>query len=189
MHMQCNPLREAIYWYFPGGLLVRKSPASAGDTSSIPGLGRSHIPRSNQACKLSAWSLCSATREAHTLQQRVTPDRRSKDPAQPKIKKKNFKGRLLRRKSVPLFLQKSICCPLQKGAYLMTDCDYCLFSGFYCRNIIIIVIYKSRKIFILVNQLFLFFHIHFQFLCLFVYNLYVLISIFIFHLTLCCQGF
>ena len=27
----------------------------------------------------------------------------------------------------------------------MTDCDYYLFSGFYCRNNIIIVIYKIKK--------------------------------------------
>ena len=44
-------------------------PANAGDTGSSPGLGRSHMPRSNwpresQLLSLRVWSLCSATREA-----------------------------------------------------------------------------------------------------------------------------
>ena len=34
-------------WDFPGGAVVRSPPANAGDTGSIPGLGRSHMPRSN----------------------------------------------------------------------------------------------------------------------------------------------
>ena len=32
---------------FPGGAAVENPPASAGDTGSSPGLGRSHMPRSN----------------------------------------------------------------------------------------------------------------------------------------------
>ena len=32
---------------FPGDAMVKNPPASAGDTSSIPGLGRSHMPQSN----------------------------------------------------------------------------------------------------------------------------------------------
>ena len=32
---------------FPGGAAVESLPASAGDTGSSPGLGRSHMPRSN----------------------------------------------------------------------------------------------------------------------------------------------
>ena len=32
---------------FPGGAVVKNPPASAGDTGSIPGPGRSHMPRSN----------------------------------------------------------------------------------------------------------------------------------------------
>ena len=32
---------------FPGGAVVKNSPANAGDTGSIPGLGRFHMPRSN----------------------------------------------------------------------------------------------------------------------------------------------
>ena len=32
---------------FPGGSVVKNTPANAGDTCSIPGPGRSHMPRSN----------------------------------------------------------------------------------------------------------------------------------------------
>ena len=54
---------------FPGGAVVESLPANAGDTGSSPGLGRSHMPRSNWArearlLSLRVWSLCSATREA-----------------------------------------------------------------------------------------------------------------------------
>ena len=37
-----------MYWGgFPGGAVVENLPANAGDTGSSPGLGRSHMPRSN----------------------------------------------------------------------------------------------------------------------------------------------
>ena len=54
---------------FPGGTVVGSLPASAGDVGSSPGLGGSHVPRSNWACGpqllgLCVWSLCSATGEA-----------------------------------------------------------------------------------------------------------------------------
>ena len=32
---------------FPGDAVVESLPANAGDTGSSPGLGRSHMPRSN----------------------------------------------------------------------------------------------------------------------------------------------
>ena len=56
-------------WGFPGGAVVENLPANSGDTGSSPGLGRSHVPRSNwarepQLLSLRIWSLCSATREA-----------------------------------------------------------------------------------------------------------------------------
>ena len=49
--------------------MVENMPANAGDMGSSPGLGRSHVPRSNwarepQLLSLRVWSLCSATREA-----------------------------------------------------------------------------------------------------------------------------
>ena len=34
-------------WGFPGGPVVKNPPANAGDMGSSPGLGRSHMPRSN----------------------------------------------------------------------------------------------------------------------------------------------
>ena len=57
---------------FPGGAVVENLPANAGDTGSSPGLGRSHMPRSNwaresQLLSLRVWSLCSVTREAATV--------------------------------------------------------------------------------------------------------------------------
>ena len=57
---------------FPGGATVENLPANAGEAGSSPGLGRSHMPRSNWACEpqllsLRVWSLCSATREAATV--------------------------------------------------------------------------------------------------------------------------
>ena len=49
--------------------MVENLPANAGDTGSCPGLGRSHMPRSNwarepQLLSLRVWSLCPTTREA-----------------------------------------------------------------------------------------------------------------------------
>ena len=90
---------------FPGGTVVKNPPANAGDTGSSPGLGRSHMPQSNEACAPQLLSLCSRARgpqllslhattteahapractpqqekppqwEARTLQQRVAPAR------------------------------------------------------------------------------------------------------------------
>ena len=49
--------------------MVDSLPANAGDTGSGPGLGGSHMARSNwarepQLLSLRVWSLCSAAREA-----------------------------------------------------------------------------------------------------------------------------
>ena len=35
------------YGGFPGGAVIKNPPANAGDTGSSPGLGRSHMPRSD----------------------------------------------------------------------------------------------------------------------------------------------
>ena len=48
---------------FPGGPVVKKLPASGGDPGLIPGLGRSHMLQSNQACVPQLLSLCSTTAE------------------------------------------------------------------------------------------------------------------------------
>jgi len=39
---------------FPGGVMDKNTPANAGDMGSIPGPGRSHIPRGNLACARAA---------------------------------------------------------------------------------------------------------------------------------------
>ena len=57
---------------FPGGAVVENLPANAGDTGSSPGPGGSHMPwsdwaREPQLLSPRVWSLCSATREAATV--------------------------------------------------------------------------------------------------------------------------
>ena len=84
--------------------MVENLPANAGDTGSSPGLGRSHMPRSNwarepQLLSLRVWSLCSTTREAamvrgprtamksgpHLPQLEKALTRKLRDPTQLKI--------------------------------------------------------------------------------------------------------
>ena len=48
---------------FPGGTVVKNPPANAGDMGSSPGLGRSHMPRSNKARAPQLLSLRSRARE------------------------------------------------------------------------------------------------------------------------------
>ena len=66
-------LRGLLWW-----LRVKNPFARAGDTGSIPGLGRSHILQSNEARELQSpgvaaseaclpWSPCSKTKEATTV--------------------------------------------------------------------------------------------------------------------------
>ena len=43
----CRSTLKDQYGDFPGGAVVKNPPANAGDTRSSPGLGRSHMPRSN----------------------------------------------------------------------------------------------------------------------------------------------
>ena len=38
---------KKVFVGFPGGAVVENLPANAGDMGSSPGLGRSHMPRSN----------------------------------------------------------------------------------------------------------------------------------------------
>ena len=63
---------EVVNEGFPGGAAVENLPANAGGAGSSPGLGGSHVPRSNwargpQLLSLRVWSLCSATGEAATV--------------------------------------------------------------------------------------------------------------------------
>ena len=45
--LQTNISSKRLYRDFPGGVVVNNPPASAGDTGSSPGPGRSHMPQSN----------------------------------------------------------------------------------------------------------------------------------------------
>ena len=85
--------------------MVENLLANAWDTSSSPGLGRSHMPRSNwarepQLLSLRFWSLCPATGEAAIVKGPRTAKKsgprllqlekalaRNEDPTQPKINK------------------------------------------------------------------------------------------------------
>ena len=40
-------IKKVDFLDFAGGSVVKNPPANAGDTGSSPGLGRSHMPRSN----------------------------------------------------------------------------------------------------------------------------------------------
>ena len=90
-HTQCSK-SERERQDFPGGAVVKNLPANAGDMDSSPCPGRSHMPRSNQACAPQLLSLhsrgrepqllspCATTTEAHVpiacalqLQQEKTP--------------------------------------------------------------------------------------------------------------------
>ena len=62
-------LQNILSWGFPGGAVVESLPANARDMGSSPGLGGSHMPRSDwarepQLLSLRVWSLCSTTGEA-----------------------------------------------------------------------------------------------------------------------------
>ena len=52
---------------FPGGAVVKNTPASEGDTGSIPGPGRSHMLRSNKARVPQLLSPHAATMETHVF--------------------------------------------------------------------------------------------------------------------------
>ena len=57
---------------FPGGAVVESLPANAGDTGSSPGLGGSHIPRSNWARAPQLLSLRSRAHEPQLLSPCIT---------------------------------------------------------------------------------------------------------------------
>ena len=54
-----------IFQDFPGGAVVKNPPANAGNKGSTPGLGRSHMLWSNQACEPQLLSSHTTTTEAH----------------------------------------------------------------------------------------------------------------------------
>ena len=60
----CIHTKTYTHGGFPGGAVVESVPANAGDTGLSPGLGGSHMPRSNWAHEPQLPSLRSTTREA-----------------------------------------------------------------------------------------------------------------------------
>ena len=75
---------------FPGGAVVENLPANAGDAGLSPGLGGSHVPRSNwahepQLLSLCVWSLCSTTGEATIVRGPRTAMK--SDPRLPQLEK------------------------------------------------------------------------------------------------------
>ena len=107
---------------FPGGAVVESLPADARDTGSSPGLGRSHMPRSNwarepQLLRLRVWSLCSTTREAamvrgpHTaMKSDLRLPQLEKDLAQkrrPNTAKNKYKNKFKKKKKKEVCLSPS----------------------------------------------------------------------------------
>ena len=54
---------------FSCGSVAKKPPANGGDMGSIPDLGRSHMPQSNQACSRNHW----ARALGHQLRKHMLP--------------------------------------------------------------------------------------------------------------------
>ena len=65
-------LKNKDFRGFPGGAVVKKPPANAGDTDSSPGPGRSHMPQSNDSHAPQLLSLRSRAREPQLLSPRAT---------------------------------------------------------------------------------------------------------------------
>ena len=45
--MGSDQVKIGLLWGLPGGSVAKNPPTTAGDTGSIPGLGRFHMPQSN----------------------------------------------------------------------------------------------------------------------------------------------
>ena len=52
-------IRKLYHWDFPSGPVVKNPPANSGNTGSIPGSRRSHMPGTNEPCvpRLSPFSI------------------------------------------------------------------------------------------------------------------------------------
>ena len=65
--MNSNHMHKTRPQGFPGGSVVKNPPAIAGDTGSIPDLGRFHKPQSNQTRAPQLLSLRSRDREPQAV--------------------------------------------------------------------------------------------------------------------------
>ena len=54
-------------WDFPGGTVDKNLPANAGDSGSIPGLGRFHMPQATKAHAPQILSLCFRAHEPQLM--------------------------------------------------------------------------------------------------------------------------
>ena len=97
--MLCYDKKHISYLCFLGDLVVKNPPANAGDTGSIPGPGRPHMPQSNWACAPQLLSLCSRARGLQLLK---PLHRRPCAPQQEKSPKQE---------ACPLPLERSPCSP------------------------------------------------------------------------------
>ena len=70
--MQKKKKKKKKWRDLPGGTVVKNPPANAGDAGSSPGLGRSHMPRSNEARAPQLLSLSSRAREPQLLSPHAT---------------------------------------------------------------------------------------------------------------------
>ena len=70
---------------FHDGVTDKNPPANAGDMGSIPGMGRSHMARSNGAHELQLLRLCAAKGEA-TAREGCAPQQKSR-PHSPQLEK------------------------------------------------------------------------------------------------------
>ena len=62
-----NNFKKSYLWVFPGDAVVENLPVSAGNAGSSPGLGKSHMARSNQARAPQLLSLSSRACEPQLL--------------------------------------------------------------------------------------------------------------------------
>ena len=67
MTLKKKKQQRKMYLDFPGGTVNKNSPASAGDTGSVPGPGRSHMPQSNKSPGPQLLSPCSTAWELQLL--------------------------------------------------------------------------------------------------------------------------
>ena len=74
---------------FPGGAADNNPPASVGDTGSIPGLGRVHMPRGNWAPAPQFLSPCSrvCALQEETLQWEACALQLESNPCSPQLEK------------------------------------------------------------------------------------------------------
>ena len=62
-----SPVDKKFVWGLPGGSVVKRPPANAGDAGLTPGPERFHLPQGNEAHAPQLLSLCPGAREQQLL--------------------------------------------------------------------------------------------------------------------------